>query len=157
MCEKYNKAKKEKVLFKVGDNVGALLRRKMFEKGSVANWSKTVHKIVDKLIHSYTLDNGKVFKYYQLMRVATTENPKIINTREKSKIQTFEQLTRDNRIKRNLVKQGIDLSNIIPERQLRKRTDRFTAWTNTEGRRERINHYITVCGLYNGLNPRRRQ
>ena len=61
------------------------------------------------------------------MRVATTENPKIINTREKSKIQTFEQLTRDNRIKRNLVKQGIDLSNIIPERQLRKRTDRFTA------------------------------
>ena len=41
----FNKAKLEEVKFNIGDSVRYILNRKQFEKGTLAKWSKTVHKI----------------------------------------------------------------------------------------------------------------
>ena len=122
---KYNQAKENESIFKIGDQVRHILNRKMFEKGSNPHWSKTVHKIVDKLIHSYTLDNNKSYKYYELMFVSDSQKPNIIKTRTKTNEPTKEQLRKTNSIKRKLTKEGIDTSNIIIEKRERKPTDRF--------------------------------
>ena len=38
----------------------------MFSKGSLPSWSSTIHKIENKNLHSYILDNGKTYKYNEL-------------------------------------------------------------------------------------------
>ena len=67
--KKYNKAKLEETKFNVGDSVRFILNRKQFEKRTLAKWSKTIHKIISNTEHSYTLDNGKTYKYYELQKV----------------------------------------------------------------------------------------
>ena len=37
-------------------------------------WSKTIHTIVDKAIHSYKLDNNELKKYYELQLVNSSES-----------------------------------------------------------------------------------
>ena len=46
--EKYNNARKEEVIFKIGDQVRHVLNRKLFEKGSNPTFSKTIYTITDK-------------------------------------------------------------------------------------------------------------
>ena len=41
----------------------------MFSKGSLPSWSSTIHKIENKNLHSYILDNSKTYKYYELQKV----------------------------------------------------------------------------------------
>ena len=81
---------------------------------------------MDKNNHSYELSNGKTYKYYELMRVQTSEAPNIIQTRARSKAPTFEQLKTRNTIRRRLNKDGIDTTNIILSKRSRKATDKFS-------------------------------
>ena len=86
--KKYNKAKLEETKFNVGDSVRFILNRKQFEKRTLAKWSKTVHKIISNTEHSYTLDNGKTYKYYELQKVniiQKLERPITEPTREQMK------------------------------------------------------------------------
>ena len=50
-----------------------MINRKTFQKGTLPHFSNTLHKIEDKNIHSYKLDNGKWFMYYELQSVPETE------------------------------------------------------------------------------------
>ena len=45
----------------------------MFSKGSLPSWSSTIHKIENKNLHSYILDNGKTYKYYELQKVKNVQ------------------------------------------------------------------------------------
>ena len=63
--KKYMKAKEEENTFNIVDNVIYMLNFKQFEKHTLPKWS-IVHKIIDKHVHSYKLDNGKFYKYYEL-------------------------------------------------------------------------------------------
>ena len=53
----------------INDNVRFFLKKVMFSKGSLPSWSSTIHKIENKNLHSYILDNGKTYKYYELQKV----------------------------------------------------------------------------------------
>ena len=70
---KYNKAKEEEIKYKDGDVVRYIINRKAFEKRSLPKWTKQTHKIVSHTEHTYTLDNGKVMKYYELQLVKDAE------------------------------------------------------------------------------------
>ncbi len=88
-------------MFDIGDSVRFTKNRVMFEKGSLPKWSKEVHKIIDNKVHSYKLDNGKFYKYYQLQGVngvETFEPPKI-----QPRQPTRENLRKDNRVRRTLI------------------------------------------------------
>ena len=54
--KKYMKAKEEEITFNIGDNVRYMLKFKQFEKHTLPKWS-IIHKIIDKHVHSYKLDN----------------------------------------------------------------------------------------------------
>ena len=78
-----------------------------------------VHKIISQTEHTYTLDNGNVFKYYELQKVDnvhTIPNTNIEPTRE--------QLKKKNTIKRKLNNEGID-QQVINEKRARTSPDRF--------------------------------
>ena len=66
------KAKEEENTFNIGDNVRYMLNFKQFEKQTLPKWS-VVHKIIDKNKHSYKLDNGKFYKYYELQKVPVVQ------------------------------------------------------------------------------------
>ena len=107
--------------FKVGDNVRCVVNKNVFEKGSVPKWSKKVHVIKDVRMHSFLLDNNKWYKYYQLQPIESVERSHIVKTRTKSKEPTFEDIKRDNRIKRHLRQEGIETKNIIEDGRKRNR------------------------------------
>ena len=62
------KAKEEEITFNIGDNVRYMLNFKQFEKHTLPKWS-IVHKIIYKHVHSYKLDNGEMYNYYELQNV----------------------------------------------------------------------------------------
>ena len=66
--EKYRNAQMTETKFKIGDKVRYRLKRKTFEKGSSPSWSKTIHKVIAVIEHSYILDNSKRYLYYDLQR-----------------------------------------------------------------------------------------
>ena len=93
----------------------------MFQKGTLPKWSKEVHKIVNRTAHTYTIDNGKVYKYYELLKV------KDIETLDKP-IQepTREQIVKENKTKRTFKKSGLELERITNEKRERKQVQRLT-------------------------------
>ena len=100
---KFNKAKQQEIKFNIGDSVRYILNRKQFEKGTLAKWSQTVHKIISNTEHSYTLDNGKVFKYYEIQKLnelGRLERPHIEPTRE--------QMRKERTSQRRLIREGLD-------------------------------------------------
>ena len=106
--QKYNKAKLEEVKFNVNDIVRCVINLKAFEKKSLPKWSKAVHKIVEVFPHSYKLDNGKIYKYYELQKIDNVQKlevPMIGPTRE--------QMIREKTVKRKFKLTGLDLNNII--------------------------------------------
>ena len=115
----------EEKTFEIGDKVRYLKNPVLFQKGSLPNWSKTIHTIVDKTAHSYKLNNDRAYKYYELQLIPIVQSQKIIETRAKANEPSKEQLRKANTIKRRLTKDGIDISNVIKERRERKPTDRF--------------------------------
>ena len=58
---KYNKAKNEETKYIIGEHVRYVINRRQFEKGTLAKWSKTVHKIVSNTEHTYKLENGNYY------------------------------------------------------------------------------------------------
>ena len=73
MNQRYVRAKEEETKFNDGDVVRYIMNRKAFEKRSLPKWTKQIHKIVSHTEHCYTLDNGKVMKYYELQLVKDAE------------------------------------------------------------------------------------
>ena len=120
--KKYNKALNEEQKFNVGDKVRFLKNKALFEKGSMANFSKTVHTIVSKTAHTYTLDNDKVFKYYELQLIKDfSKEP----SKEKSNVLTMDQLKRNNKIYRIQRKEDINKNDIISNERIRKRPEKL--------------------------------
>ena len=121
--EKQNKAKQEETIFKIGDSVRYIINRVAFAKGTLHYWSATVHKIIAKDFHSYTLDNDKKYQYYYLQKVTHNENftPAIIP----AQIKTRDELQKNQRRTRILQREGIDESTIIKERRTPKLKEQF--------------------------------
>jgi len=84
------------------------LNRKQFEKETLAKWSKSVHKIISNTEHSYTLDNEKVFKYYELQKVKEVERLERPHTEP-----TREQLRKQRTSERRFRLEGLDKSMIL--------------------------------------------
>ena len=97
------KAKEEENTFNIGDNVRYMLNFKQFEKHTLPNWS-IVHKIIDKHVHSYKLDNGKFYKYYGLQNV-----PEVQKLEKPAVELTRQHMARENTVKRKLTKEGISI------------------------------------------------
>jgi len=64
----YLDAMKSEQRFRIGDKVHYLIKKDLFDKGSRPNWSSTTHTVIMVHKHSYTLDNGDTYKYYQLQK-----------------------------------------------------------------------------------------
>ena len=94
--KKYMKAKEEEIIFNIGDNVRYILNFKLFEKHTLPKWS-VIHKITEKNIHSYKLDNGKFYKYYELQKVPEVQKL------EKAEVgPTRQQVAREKTVKKSL-------------------------------------------------------
>ena len=116
---KYSKAKKEEEKFNIEDKVRHILNKKQFDKGTLAKFSKMAHKIISQTEHTYTLDNGNMYTYYELQKVDnvhTIPNTNIEPTRE--------ELKKKATIKRKLNNEGID-QQVINEKRARTSPDRF--------------------------------
>ena len=101
------KAKEEEILFDIGDNVRYMLNFKQFEKHTMPKWS-VVHRIIDKNVHSYKLDNGKFYKYYELQKVPEVqklEKPDLGPARQR--------MAREKTVKRKFKLTGLDMTNIL--------------------------------------------
>ena len=122
--QKYINARDNQPIFNIGDKVRYKLQRSQFQKGNT-QWSKVIHKIVDQTPHSYILDDGKTYKAYDIQLVKESIEPKTIQTRAKTKQPTVEQMRKANTIKRRLIKEGVDVGNIIRDKRERKPTDRY--------------------------------
>ena len=83
-----------------------------------------MHQITNKLSHSYTLDNGIVKKYYELQ--FAKKNGYYEHLNKPVMEPTIPQIKIQNKIKRNLKKEGIELDIILPNKKReRKQTDRL--------------------------------
>jgi len=116
--QKYNKALQEEIKFNISDRVRHIVNKKTFDKGSLPKWSKTIHTIVDKSGHMYKLDNGKLYKYYELQKVNEVEQIPIVRTTK-----TRESMRNENRIMRNIKRTGIDLDTVVYDKRSRKQPD----------------------------------
>ena len=125
MTDRYIKALEEEVKFNVGDRVRYVINSEMFQKGSLPRWSKTIHSISESKPHSYILDNGKEYKYYQLQKINAVELHEPRRTRAKDNEKSIQQLRRSNTIKRRLNKEGVDLANVTTGKRTIKQTDRY--------------------------------
>ena len=61
---RYKTAIQTKEHFKIGDRVRCIINIEAFEKHYLPKWSKPIHTIISRTEHSYTLSNGKIYKYY---------------------------------------------------------------------------------------------
>ena len=105
---KYNKAKEEETKYNDGDVVRYIINLKAFEKRSLPKWSKQTHKIVSHTEHCYTLDNGKVMKYYELQLVKDAQH-----ITRPTKEPTREELRKQRMNKRRFRKEKIDKNKIL--------------------------------------------
>ena len=64
--KKYVEGVKQETKYNIKYNVRFLKNKVMFSKGSFPSWSSTIHEIENKNLHSYILDNGKTYTYYEL-------------------------------------------------------------------------------------------
>jgi hypothetical protein len=121
MKDKQEKAIKEKEKFNcsVNDNVRCIVNKELFQKGAIPKWSHKIYTIKEIKGNSYLLDNGKLYKYYQIMKVDLTDND------ERKRIEERQEIKKQRTIKRRLNKESIDLDNIIKRKRKRKTTDRL--------------------------------
>ena len=111
----------EEDVFNIGDHVRVILNRQTFQRGTLSKWSKTVHTIITSSPHSYTLDNGKNYKYYELQKVNQV-NQLQKQTQEPTREKMQEQITKQRRFK----KSGLDKENILTSKRQRIPTDKFS-------------------------------
>ena len=105
--KKYSEAMKEETIFNIGDSVRCIINLQTFEKKGLPRWSKTVHKIISSSTHSYTLENGKTYKY-ELQRVDTVQK-----LEKPVKEPTQEQLRQGNTAKRRFDRSGLDKTQVL--------------------------------------------
>ena len=106
--EKYNKAFASESLFNVGDTVRYIINRTSFSKGTLPQWTKTVHSIISSDAHSYVLENGQTKKYYELQKVDDVqklEKPMTGPTRE--------QMVKERSTKRKFARSGLNEADIL--------------------------------------------
>ena len=109
---KYNKAKLEEIIYDVGDKVRYIINLTAFQKGTLPRWSKMIHTIISKTPHTYTLDNHKVYKYYELQKVNDVQK------HEKEFIlPTREEMIKSNKNKRKFEREGLDMNDIIDNKR----------------------------------------
>ena len=132
--KKYVKALKEESKFNVGDKVRYIKNKVMFEKGSLPKWSKEIHEVIDNTKHTYTLDNNKTYKYYQLMKIDHVEvhgqSPHTLPKRSLGEVPdlqnaitpTREKIRKDNKVKRTLRREEMLSENIIEGKRQTKRS-----------------------------------
>ena len=113
------KARAEEKLFNIGDQVRYIVNPKTFEKHSdMGKWTKTVHTIVDKAIHSYTLDNGHKAKYYELQLVHSLES-----LQKQQKTPSITVLKRAKKSERDFNKEGLNLDDITSVKKTRQQEE----------------------------------
>ena len=105
---KYNDAKKEETMYHDGGTVRYIMNIKAFEKRSLPKWSKQTHNIVSHTEHTYTLDNGKVMKYYELQLVKDAEH-----ITRPAKEPTREELRKQRTNERRFHLEGLDKNMIL--------------------------------------------
>ena len=106
--KKYIQAMKEETIFNIGDSVRYIVNLQTFEKKGLPRWSKTIHKIISSSPHSYTLENGKTLKYYELQRVDDVQR-----LEKPTKEPTREELRQDNTKQRRFKQSGLDKTQIL--------------------------------------------
>ena len=77
-----------------------------------------MHTIVSSSSHSYTLNNGNTYKYYEIQPVTVVQ--KLDKPQEGPSRETMK---KDQGIKRKLMIENVDLGNISNEKRNRKPTD----------------------------------
>ena len=118
--QKINKASKEEDIYNIGQKVRYIKNRETFAKGTLPSWSRTVHTIVSSSSHSYTLDNGNTYKYYEIQPVTVVQK---LNKPQEG--HSRETMKKDQGIKRKLRRENTELGNIIDTKRTRQKTDRF--------------------------------
>ena len=116
--KKYVKALKEESKFNVGDKVRYIKNKVTFQKGSLPKWSE-IHEVIDNTKHTYTLDNNKTYKYYELIKLDHVEVPVL----QSAITPTREKIRKDNKVKRILRREEMLPENIIEgKRQVKRAT-----------------------------------
>ena len=115
MTQKLFDALKHENKFNVGDHVRCVVKKEFGQKGAIPKWSKEIYTIKDIKGHSYVLDNGKVYKYYQLS--------KINNIQEKPKERLHERKTirKERKIQQQHRREDIDIGRITTEKRQAKK------------------------------------
>lgn len=119
LANKLIDALKHEKVYKIGDYVRCVISKGIFDKGSLPKWSTKIHAIKEKRQHSYVLDNGKIYKSYQLKKVNMKPEEKLLRENE------MKEIKKQNTIKRKLNKDNIELSRIQKKKRKRKPTDRL--------------------------------
>ena len=88
----------------------------MFSKGSLPSWSSTIHKIKNKNLYSYILDNGKTYKYYKLQKVNNVQGYEKEHINEP----TRENIRKYNKRNKLFVRENLDTSKILNTERQRK-------------------------------------
>ena len=107
---------KQETKYNINDNVRFLKNKVMFSKGSLPSWSSTIHKIENKNLHSYTLDNGKPYKCYELQKVNNVQGYEKEHINEP----TREIIRKDNKRNELFVRGNLDTSKIVDTERQRK-------------------------------------
>ena len=118
--EKLLDAKNEESTFEIDDTVRFIKNRKAFEKGTLPHFSSTLHNVINKNVHSYELDNGKWFMYYELQKVKSSETLPIETPKE-----TRDKIRKENARARILSREDIQLQNVINQPRTSKRSIRL--------------------------------
>ena len=118
--KRYLEAKEEETKFKIGDKVRYIITKSVFEKGTQPTYSKTIHKVIAILPHSYILDNGKRVKYYNMQLIKNAESS------NKERIQpTTEEIKKEKRKTKKFKSEGLTLDTVIESKRKRETTKRF--------------------------------
>ena len=113
--DKYMKAKNNETKYNIGDKVRHLLNRDVFQKKSLSKWSKTIYTIIDKTEHSYKLNNGIFYKYYELQHNTDSQNSgKPTAHINKEPTREAMKTAKTNRTRHR--REGVELNNIISHR-----------------------------------------
>ena len=85
-----------------------MLNKEKFQKGTLPKWSKGLHMVVFENAHSYMLDNGRQYKYYEMQLVNQSED---LNKEVQGP--TREVLRRENTVKRRFKQSGVSDTEIL--------------------------------------------
>ena len=116
---KFIEANRHRTFFNKGDHVRCVLNKTLFEKGSVPKWSTKIYTVEQTYLNSYILDNGKRYKYYQLQKAGISDEEK------KKRQEQGAKLRKEQRVKRKLNKEGVELDRIVKRKRKRIFTNRF--------------------------------